>query len=629
MLLLPVMVMQGYMLKKNCTIKDKSDINAEGSVGGIVTAVGDIKLTDSHIKAAANDTHAAIMAKAGTITYNETDKKDDLFIKVPDNGRVKKKSGESAVYDNGKYARYVEFVKATLVKEIRFEIPVPYDGEKPCADVKITTVPAGAIKNDKFVEFFKAKELNGTLYDNFLVSDDGKTYEFLKSKDDVFIIDKYYGTDIPSQWIVELTIGAGGWNNDPEDTSQAIFDRNIAQFYSQNLKVYVNGILYEEKTTVKDKMNNTVGFSLGRCLGSIKKAKIDDIVAQEYTGKALTPEPKVTYGSKTLKKGTDYTLSYKSNTGSPTKKTAATVTVTGKGSYALSASKTFTIEHTKHVKDKGKTVKEPTVKETGTKEYHCTVCGKLLATEEIAKLPPEAETQPETQPEADTPQADAPLSPEKAISLKKAEKALKKVKGYKDPKSAKFGLLQAKAKKIGKNYVKLGWTKVQGAEYYVIYGNKCSKKNQYLKLTKAKASAKSKKIKKIAGKKLKKGTYYKFIIAAVAKDSKGVDKVIACSKSVHFITKGNKKYSDFTKVKLKTPKEVTIKAGETSKIKATQVKPKKLKVQQHRKLSFESNNTAVATVTKKGAVKGVSKGTAVIYVYAQNGLFATVSVTVE
>ncbi len=58
-----------------------------------------------------------------------------------------------------------------------------------------------------------------------------------------------------------------------------------------------------------------------------------------YTGKAFKPAPVVKNGSKTLAKGTDYTLSYKNNTDAGT----ATVTVTGKGNYTGSKSLTFKI----------------------------------------------------------------------------------------------------------------------------------------------------------------------------------------------------------------------------------------------------------------------------------------------
>ena len=581
-------------------------MTVSGKTYGILTDK-DLILKNSTMKVTATgsgSSDTAIESQNGKIKYE----KNDLFIKTPDNGRVKTNGGSGQIIKgkDGNPAKIVEFVKAVSLKEIRYEFPALYDGDSIVPDFKITTVPAGAVKTDKCIAYYQEFAKKGEYYTRLAVSSDNEKYEKLKKENTVYELGKYYGTNIPAgmSLLLGLQIAA-----DPEDTSANLFDRNVVQSLDANFKIYVNGV--EGSKAAVDGW-----YTLGRCTGSIKKAKIADIAAQEYTGKAITPEPAITYNGKTLKKGTDYTLTYKSNTGDPKKKTTATVTVTGKGSYALSADKTFTIEHTKHVKGEGKVAKEPTTEAVGTREFCCTICGKVLETEEIAKL--EA---PST--------ADAPLSPEKAISLKKAEKALKKVTGYKDPKTAKFGLLQAKARKVGKNYVTLGWTKVKGAEYYVIYGNKCSKKNKYLKLTTAKASAKSKKIKKIAGKKLKKGTYYKFIIAAVAKDSKGVDKVIACSTSVHFITKGNAKYGDFTKVRLKSKKSVTIKVGKTHKIKATQVKPKNLKVQQHRKLSYESNNKAVATVSRKGKVKGISKGKAIIYVYAQNGIFAKVNVTVE
>jgi len=58
-----------------------------------------------------------------------------------------------------------------------------------------------------------------------------------------------------------------------------------------------------------------------------------------YTGRALTPEIKV-YNGETLLAATDYTVEYKDNVNAGT----ATVSVTMKGNYGGSASKTFTIE---------------------------------------------------------------------------------------------------------------------------------------------------------------------------------------------------------------------------------------------------------------------------------------------
>lgn len=59
-----------------------------------------------------------------------------------------------------------------------------------------------------------------------------------------------------------------------------------------------------------------------------------------YTGSALKPTATVKYGKKTLKEGTDYTLSYKNNVNTGT----ATVTATGKGKYKGTVSKNFTVK---------------------------------------------------------------------------------------------------------------------------------------------------------------------------------------------------------------------------------------------------------------------------------------------
>ena len=71
---------------------------------------------------------------------------------------------------------------------------------------------------------------------------------------------------------------------------------------------------------------------------SLKKAKFS-LKAKAYTGKAIKQSFKVKLGSKTLKKNVDYTVTYKNNK----KIGKATVTITGKGAYMNSVSKTFKI----------------------------------------------------------------------------------------------------------------------------------------------------------------------------------------------------------------------------------------------------------------------------------------------
>ena len=72
---------------------------------------------------------------------------------------------------------------------------------------------------------------------------------------------------------------------------------------------------------------------------SIANAKVT-VKNMTYTGKKLKPAPTVELGKITLKRGTDYTVSYKDNKNAGT----ATVTVKGKGRFTDSVAKTFKIK---------------------------------------------------------------------------------------------------------------------------------------------------------------------------------------------------------------------------------------------------------------------------------------------
>ena len=72
---------------------------------------------------------------------------------------------------------------------------------------------------------------------------------------------------------------------------------------------------------------------------TIAKATISGLKNKYYTGKAIKQTPTVKLGKKTLKAGTDYTVSFKNNKAVGT----ATVTVTGKGAYTGSVKATFKI----------------------------------------------------------------------------------------------------------------------------------------------------------------------------------------------------------------------------------------------------------------------------------------------
>lgn len=52
-------------------------------------------------------------------------------------------------------------------------------------------------------------------------------------------------------------------------------------------------------------------------------------------------------------------------------------------------------------------------------------------------------------------------------------------------------------------------------------------------------------------------------------------------------------------------------------------------IKRHRGIVFESSDPKIASVDKKGVVKGLKKGTCYIYVYAQNGVYKKIKVTVK
>ena len=72
---------------------------------------------------------------------------------------------------------------------------------------------------------------------------------------------------------------------------------------------------------------------------SVANANVSNIKVKVYTGKALKQSPVVKVGGKTLKSGTDYTLTYSKNKNVG----IATVKISGKGVYNGSISKTFKI----------------------------------------------------------------------------------------------------------------------------------------------------------------------------------------------------------------------------------------------------------------------------------------------
>ncbi len=113
-------------------------------------------------------------------------------------------------------------------------------------------------------------------------------------------------------------------------------DTDYTVTYSANTKAGTAKVTVTGKGSYKG--TATKSFTITKkSIASLKPAAAAEKYA--YTGKAITPDVKLKNGSTTLKKGTDYTLTYKANKAIG----KATITVTGKGNYTGTAKCTFQI----------------------------------------------------------------------------------------------------------------------------------------------------------------------------------------------------------------------------------------------------------------------------------------------
>ena len=267
------------------------------------------------------------------------------------------------------------------------------------------------------------------------------------------------------------------------------------------------------------------------------------------------------------------------------------------------------IEKKDHEYGDWKTVKEATTTSTGLKERKCKNCD-AIEQEEIAKIVPPAPSVPTVIP--------AEISPSNPVAAASVDKQITTAKSDADPKGSVFNLLQAKGVAKSKTSVKVSWTRVTGASSYIIYGNKCGAGNQFKKIATVTGTS-------YTQKKLKKGTYYKYLIVAV-----NGEKALSTSKTIHVATKGGKVGNSKSITTKAKKNKVSLKKGKTFKLGAKAVaQSKKLKVKKHRAIAYESSNKKIATVSGKGVIKAVGKGTCYVFAYAQNGVCKKIIVTVK
>ena len=134
------------------------------------------------------------------------------------------------------------------------------------------------------------------------------------------------------------------YNGSSQFPSFAVLDGNGNAISSSYYKVSyksvdsVNAGSYEATLTFSGnyKGSRTVTYVINQASVAGATTKADDLL---YTGSPLTPIPSVTVNGKTLLYGTDFTVSYSSNTNAGT----AYFTVTGMGNYAGSITGSFRI----------------------------------------------------------------------------------------------------------------------------------------------------------------------------------------------------------------------------------------------------------------------------------------------
>lgn len=177
------------------------------------------------------------------------------------------------------------------------------------------------------------------------------------------------------------------------------------------------------------------------------------------------------------------------------------------------------------------------------------------------------------------------------------------------------------------------WARVKGADGYDIYAQDCGKKlgKKSLVKTVKGGNKTSVKLTKLNKRKIASGKNVKVKVKAYRLVN-GKKKYVKDSLTLHIAGKKSKKYTNVKKVKT-SKAAYTLTVGKTAQIKAKAVKQnkkKKLLSGKHgKRFRYWSTNKKVATVSRKGKIRAVKKGTCSIYVMALDGTKRKVKVRVR
>ena len=180
------------------------------------------------------------------------------------------------------------------------------------------------------------------------------------------------------------------------------------------------------------------------------------------------------------------------------------------------------------------------------------------------------------------------------------------------------------AKGSGRNKkITLSWLKYKWADGYEVYWSYCDGTQEFKKLGTFKKSTLSATHKKLNNKK-----EYKYYVAAY-KMVNGKKIYIARSNALHVAMKNAKKTNAKSITVNKT--KVTLREGKTFKLKCKVEKAgSRKKLLLHTDIfRYHTSDSSIATVSKSGKIKALKKGTCTIYIFANNGVYKSVKVTVK
>ncbi|MGI6737546.1 MAG: LamG-like jellyroll fold domain-containing protein [Anaerovoracaceae bacterium] len=184
-------------------------------------------------------------------------------------------------------------------------------------------------------------------------------------------------------------------------------------------------------------------------------------------------------------------------------------------------------------------------------------------------------------------------------------------------------LLNLKVTAAGRHTQKLTWKKIPGATRYTVYARRGDGNFRAYRTVRGT---------QLTRKGLRNGRLYKYRVRAY-KTVNGKKKILAESLKCYSIAGGSSKsYTDAKSVRTAS-RSLTLKAGSSAKIRASLTKVKKhrnfLSERIVKHLRYASSNTKVCRVNASGKVTAKKAGTCRIYVYAPNGVYASVKVKVK